>query len=132
MFEGSACWSEGAWNQGEDWQRAHERLVGWAKKRAGLDLEEGQLLLAAFRARVHERLGYGSFAEYVERLFGYGPRLVQEKVRVAEALEALPITEHALKEGAVCWSVVRELTRVVTPETECEWLAAVQGRTVRE
>jgi hypothetical protein len=63
---------------GDSWERAHDELVRLAKKRAGLDVEEGRWLLRAFRAGAHVRLGYGSFNEYVERLFGYGPRLTQE------------------------------------------------------
>jgi hypothetical protein len=51
---------------------------------------------------------------------------------VAEALESLPEVGQALREGAVSWSCVRELTRVATPETESTWLARARGRTVRE
>jgi hypothetical protein len=58
-----------------------------ARSRAGLDFEEGRWLLRARQSGVHTRLGFGSFGEYVGRLFGYGARLVQEKLRVAEALE---------------------------------------------
>jgi hypothetical protein len=119
-------------NTGRDWQRTHEELRRLACSRAGLDFEEGQWLLAAWRGGVHARLGYGSFREYVERLFGYGSRLVQDKLRVAEALEGLPVLARALQDGQACWSVLRELTRVATPETEAEWLAAAAGRTVRE
>jgi hypothetical protein len=64
-----------------------------------------------------------SLNEHVGRL-GYGARLVQEKLRVAEALERLPAFAEALKQGQICWSALRELTRVATPETETEWLAA--------
>jgi 5-methylcytosine-specific restriction endonuclease McrA len=117
---------------GSDWQAAHEALLRLALARAGLDFEEGQWLLAAHRSRAHERLGYGGFVEYVERLFGYAPRLTYEKLRVAEALETLPELGQALREGAVSWSCVRELTRVATPETESTWLARARGRTVRE
>src|SRR5687767_5622267 len=81
------------------WLHAHEGLVKLARKRAGLDFEEGRLLLCAWRGETHARLGYGSFAEYVERLFGYSPRQTQEKLRVAEALEALPGTAQALRTG---------------------------------
>src|SRR5690349_15562276 len=77
---------------GVDWHSAHEALQRLAKKRSGLDFEEGRWLLAALRAGTHLRLGYGSFAEYVERLFGYGARATQEKLRIAEALEELPAT----------------------------------------
>ncbi len=57
--------------KGASWQQAHAALVRLARSRAGLDLDEGQWLLAALRSRAHARLGYGSFDEYVERLFGY-------------------------------------------------------------
>src|SRR3982751_4301660 len=86
------------------WRRAHEELVRLSVKRAGLDFEEGRWLVRAFRSGAHLELGYGSFHEYTERLFGYGPRLTQEKLRVAEALEALPETAEELKAGALSWS----------------------------
>src|SRR5690349_16995788 len=97
------------------WRGAHEALLRLAEKRAGLDFEEGRCLLAALRAGAHLRLGYGSFQEYAERLFGYGPRVTQEKLRVAEALEALPAMARELEAGRVTFSAVRELTRVATP-----------------
>lgn len=114
------------------WQEAHAELTRLARIRAGLDLEEGRWLRAALSARVHERLGYASFIEYVERLFGYSPRLVHEKLRVAEALEQLPEISRALGGGALSWSSARELTRVVVPATETIWLKAAHGCTVRE
>jgi len=114
------------------WQRAHEALLCLAKKRAELDFEEGRWLLSALRSGTHVRLGYGSFQEYTERLFGYGPKLTQEKLRVAEALDELPETARELEAGSVSFSAVRELTRVATPSTEREWLEVSRGRTVRE
>src|SRR5215831_11312491 len=104
------------------WRRAHEELVRLALKRAGLDFEEGRWLLRALRSGTHVELGYGSFLEYTERLFGYGPRLTQEKIRVAEALEGLPETAEALKAAVISFSAVRELTRVAVPATERAWL----------
>ena len=115
-----------------DWITAHETLTRLAKRRAALDADEGGALLAAARARVHEHLGYGSFAEYVERLLGYSPRTTEEKLRTAQALEHLPELAHALREGAVSWSVVRELSRVATPETERAWLEAAAGKRARQ
>src|SRR5512138_2611593 len=114
------------------WQQAHEALVRLAKARAGLDFDEGKRLLEALRARAHERLGFGSFVEYIERLFGYAPRLTHDKLRVAEALEELPELGKALRQGQASWSCVRELSRVATRETEHAWLEAARGRTVRE
>jgi hypothetical protein len=115
-----------------EWREAHEALSRLARQRAGLDFEEGTWLLAAQRAGVHARLGYGSFFEYIERLFGYSPRLTHDKLRVAAALEGLPQLAQALREGAATWSSVRELTRVATPETERAWLGAASGRTAHQ
>jgi hypothetical protein len=114
------------------WERAHQALVGLAKRRGELDFDEGRWLRAAAQARVDRRLGYGSFVEYIERLFGYAPRLTHEKLRVAEALESLPELAVALEKGQASWSSVRELTRVATANTEQKWLDAARGRTVRE
>ena len=115
-----------------EWELAHAALVELARERAELDFQEGSWLLVARRTSAHRELGYGSFTEYVERLFGYAPRVTHEKLRVAEALESLPELSRELREGGLSFSQVRELTRVVTPETERIWLERAKGRTVRQ
>ena len=114
------------------WMRAHQELSRLAKERAAADAEGGRWLLAALRSAAHVHLGFGSFSEYVERSFGYKPRSTQEKLRVAEALEELPLLSEALGQGTVHWSAVRELTRVAVPENEREWLAIARGKSVRQ
>ena len=89
-------------------------------------------MLAALRSAAHVHLGFGSFGEYVERLFGYKPRSTQEKLRVAEALEQLPAVARALEIGGLNWSAARELTRVAVAETEREWLEVARGKTVHQ
>jgi 5-methylcytosine-specific restriction endonuclease McrA len=96
------------------------------------DADEARWLLEAQRLRVHEQVGYGTLLEYLERLFGYGPRMAKERLRVAEALAKLPAIREALASGALAWSAVREISRVAAPTTEDEWLAAARGKTVRE
>jgi hypothetical protein len=115
-----------------DWVTAHEALSRLARERAAADAEEGRWLLAALRSAAHVHVGFGSFNQYVEHLFGYKPRSTQEKLRVAEALEELPQLARALDGGSLGWSAVRELTRVAVPDTEDEWLALAQGKTVRQ
>ena len=77
MIESAACSSSAAQKMahlglateprsGHDWQRAHQELYRLARSRAGLDFEEGQWLLAAWRSGVHGRLGYSSFREYIK------------------------------------------------------------------
>jgi hypothetical protein len=118
--------------QKSEWVRAHEALSRLARERAAADAEEGRWLLAALRSAAHVHLGYGSFGEYVGRLFGYKPRSTQEKLRVAEALEELPAIARALETGGLNWSAARELTRVAIAETEREWLDVARGKTVHQ
>ena len=115
-----------------DWVRAHTALTRIARDRAAADAEEAVWLLVAWRSRTHVHLGYGSFSEYVERLFGYSPRATREKLRVAEALDGLPRATRALELGMLSWCAARELTRVATPDTETTWLEAANGKTTRE
>jgi hypothetical protein len=115
-----------------EWVRAHEALSRLAKERAAADAEEGRWLLAALRSATHVHLGFGSFGEYIERLFGYRPRSTQEKLRVAAALEQLPTLAQALAEGTLNWSAARELSRVAVAETEREWLEIARGKAVHQ
>ncbi len=69
-------------------------------------------LLRVFSSPVITPFGYASFAEYVERLFGYKPRLTVDKLRVALPLESLPELNRALRDGELTWSATCELTCV--------------------
>src|ERR1041384_3481009 len=111
-----------------EWVQAHEALSRLARERAAADAEEGRWLLAALRSAAHVHLGFGTFGEYVERLFGYKPRSTQEKLRVAEAPEELPAIAEALETGELNWSAARELTRVAVAETEGDWLEFSRGK----
>jgi hypothetical protein len=118
--------------QRDSWKRVHAELTRLARSKGAYDAEEARWLLEGKRVRVHEPLGYGTFLSYLEHVFGYGPRLASERLRVAEALAALPAMAAALGEGDLCWSAVRELTRVAVPATEAEWIAAARGKSMRE
>jgi hypothetical protein len=109
-----------------------KRSPGWSEHAQRRDAEEGRWLLAAERAAVHVHLGYGSFGDDIERLFGYQPRSLQERLRVAEALEGLPALARALSSGELSWSAARELTRVAVQDTEQEWLEFARGKTLRQ
>src|SRR5690606_38999231 len=100
----------GVWVDGHvEWVVAHEELERLARQRAELDGREGLALLRALRAEVHRHLGYASFPQYVEKLFGYSPRTTDDKLRTALALEHLSELRAALCEGTLPWSSVREL-----------------------
>ncbi len=96
-------------NDSYDGVKAHTALSRLARERAALDAEEGRWLLCALRSAAHVHLGFGSFSQYIERLFGYRPRATPEKLRVAEALEMLPQLAGALQSGTVSWCAARRL-----------------------
>ena len=73
-----------------------------------------------------------SIREYLERRMGYTPGVASERVRVAEALDAMPALDGALASGELSYSAVREITRIATRRTERAWLAACRGKTVKE
>ncbi len=109
-----------------------DALRGLAVRKGAYAFEEGRWLLAARDAKVHIFFGFGSLTEYLERRLGYSARATQERLRVAEALGGLPLLAEALRSGRVAWSSVREITRVVVPETEARWLAAAEGTRPRD
>ena len=70
-----------------DRQGVHHRLMHLAAWQVQSDYRQCSWLLAGLRCGVHRELGFASFAEYGERLFGYPRREVTERVRVGRALE---------------------------------------------
>jgi hypothetical protein len=116
----------------DTWKRVHGELIRLARSKGAYDAEEARWLLEGKRVRVHEPLGFATFLSYLEHVFGYGPRLASERLRVAEALAGLPAMSDALASGDLSWSAVRELTRVAVPATEAEWIAAARGKSMRE
>src|SRR6187455_1321091 len=103
-----------------------------AKQRAGLDAEEARWLRRADEADCWRALGYVHALEYLEEVFGYAPRTAQEKLRVAKELGNLSALENELEAGNLPYSIVRELTRVATPETEANWIDKARGRNYRQ
>ncbi len=90
-------------------------------------------LVRADELQVERVFGYGSIREYAERVFGFGPRAVEDRLRVGRALRELPRLNAAFSSGELPrYTVVRELCRVATAETETEWIAAATGRTGTE
>jgi hypothetical protein len=103
------------------------RLREYARHRSALDAAEAYDLVRAEQLKIYILFGYVTLYEYLERVLGYGPHAARERMRVARALATLPDTTAALARGELTYSAVRELTRVVTPETEAAWLTAAEG-----
>ena len=56
------------------WKKVHAELTRLARAKGAYDVDEARWLIEAQRLRVHEQVGFGTLLEYLERLFGYGPR----------------------------------------------------------
>lgn len=116
----------------QDWKGLHQRLRSIAKRRVALEAEEAGLLLEAEESRLYRRLGYITMHEYLDRELHYGPHAANERLRVAHALVELPLIAELFGEGELCFSAVRELTRVATAATEQAFLAKAQGKTAHQ
>lgn len=81
-----------------------KRWWRWHETARGLDFEEGAGC-SLHDARAHQQLH-----RVLRMVFRLCPRLTQDELRVAEALDALPELARELREGALNFSQVRELT----------------------
>jgi hypothetical protein len=131
MFDGgvvSELGDERAVSYELEWQAVHRTLCEWAKERAQLDAAGGTYLLEAEELYVFKRLGYPTMAEYMVGELDFTRHAANERLRVSRELLVLPKLAAAYSEGELCFSKVRELTRVVTPETEGAFLVEAAGK----
>jgi hypothetical protein len=134
--------SAGVWEMNEwgvdaaggygEWQDVDRELRSIARQQSGLDAELMRVLREAERVRLWQHLGCVSMMEYLERVFGYSPRVAQERLRTARKLEELPELAAALEEHELPFSAVRELTRIATQSTDATWREAARGKSLRE
>ena len=105
----------------DDLARLGDRIAELA---AGINAAEAQMmtLIADFDRRGGWKDGFGSCAEWLAWKIGIKIGPARERVRAARALENLPQTAGALREGSISYAKVRALTRVATPESEATLL----------
>jgi hypothetical protein len=115
-----------------EWQRVDDNLRALAKQYVTLEAQLARALREAYRLKIWKRFGCASLAEYLERVFGFTPRQARDRILVARRLGFLPQLERALGDGELPYTAVRELCRVVVPETETEWLEHARGKCLRE
>ena len=89
----------------------------------------GLCLLALKRSGSFRKLGFGTLSAYAERVLQLSGRKVGALLGAAEALEHLPLMSEAFRAGRVCWSKVRVMHGLATPETEAEWLDFARAHT---
>jgi len=94
-------------------------------------LRLGQVLEVLGRGQ-HFELGFSSVAAYALERCDRSVRWVEAARSLARKLEPLHQLRRALAFGNVSWSMAELLARVAQPEDEASWMAAAQGRTVRQ
>ena len=119
-------------DQRREWRAVHADMRACGLRRAELDAFEVKLLREAEALRIWREVGCATILEYLERELGYAPKQGRERLRIARALRDLPNLEASLATGELNHSAIRELTRVVMPETERAWLERARGKSVRE
>ena len=72
--------------------------------------------------RLYEAFGYASIRHYARDAAELTNRQTRELLRVAEALETLPLLSKAYASASLPWSSVREICRVATAPTEAQWI----------
>jgi hypothetical protein len=102
-----------------------------AELSAHLDAATARLLalIREFDARGGWNSGFRSCAAWLSWRVGLDLGAARERVRVARALETLPLLAEALARGELSYAKVRALTRVATPETEVRLLGVGRAGT---
>jgi len=102
-----------------------------AELSAHLDAATARLLsmIREFDARGGWNTGFRSCAAWLSWRVGLDLGAARERVRVARALETLPLFTEALARGQLSYAKVRALTRVATPETEARLLSVGRAGT---
>jgi 5-methylcytosine-specific restriction endonuclease McrA len=95
------------------------------------DVWLGKSLSTFFRGRQWERLGYASDGQYARERLGMSRSSAWERVMLARSTTRLDRIVEAIHEGAIGTCAARMLVRIVTPDTEHEWVERAKVRTFK-
>jgi len=87
-------------------------------------------LRALDEGRFFSSLGFPTMWAYAEHFFGWEKSRTYEALRVARALEDLPLTRDRFIAG-LAYSRVLEITRIASRETEAEWIEFAEKTTLK-
>lgn len=90
------------------------------------------VLLREFDAGNGWNNGFLSCAHWLSWRTGIDLGTAREKVRVARALDDLPLVSDAMRRGELSYAKVRALTRIATPENEARLVEAAQAATAAQ
>lgn len=76
---------------------------------------------------VHKTFGYASGVDYAMSQAGLTKGQASDLLRMGRRLKDLPETSRAVADGSLTWNQARRLVGKITPENECEALAAARA-----
>ncbi|HLY39462.1 MAG TPA: hypothetical protein VKU61_15565 [Candidatus Binatia bacterium] len=91
----------------------------------------GALAEAFLRRHGHHALGFARLGDWARERLGRSSRDVQSLASVHARLAVLPRLRAAFLAGRLSWAQIRLLVGVATEESEEQWLAVTEHRTVR-
>ncbi len=104
-----------------------EKRIGLAYATVGLKHRVVAFYLQDVDARgLHQLVGYRTTAQFASRRFQMSGREARNLLAAGKALQDLTIIDDPFADGRLCWSKVRELIKVATPEHEQRWLETVR------
>src|SRR5882672_1257106 len=96
-----------------------------------LELRLARLLGRLQKSSGQLELGFARMSDYVTERLGISIRRMVELLKMDRRLEGLPRSAEAFASGKINASQLRALLRIMTPETEGEWLEKAARLNVR-
>ncbi len=81
---------------------------------------------------LYQLRGFRTTAQYAATQFSIARREARDLLAVGRALLELPVIDQAFAAGEVCWSKVRELAKVASPQHEAKWLERAKALHIDE
>ena len=81
-----------------------------------------EILRTVKEQRAYLELGFPDVVSYATGTFRYRKSQVYEFLRVADALEGLPLIRENFERGRLSWNLAARMTRVATAQSEAEWI----------
>jgi len=106
-----------------------DAITTWAGRIAAGEARLLRLIGEFDRREAWSRPGLLSCAHWLSWRLGMGLKAAHERVRVARALDALPVTATAFGAGQLSWTQVRAISRVATGDDEASWVELARNAT---
>jgi len=113
-------------------EKLKSKIIKLDRKADVCKRELGFYLLELERRMLYKLDGFSSVVQFAYSKLKKNKKAVFELLRISRTLEELTLIDQAFAKGKVCWSAVREITRVAVKETELDWLKIAEEKSIRD